>query len=94
VGAYSAVGVVLEGRVAGEHLEEQDPEGPPISAVVVAAAEEHLRRHVLTDPAECVRGLPQRYHLGQLKVDQPDEPLGVKKDVLRDQVSVHYLMRV
>ena len=37
----------VEGRVAHEHLVDDDAEGPPVAVLVVADLEEDLRRHVV-----------------------------------------------
>lgn len=39
--------LVVEGRVAGEHLENQDPKSPPVDLLAVALALDHFRGQVL-----------------------------------------------
>ena len=44
--------VVEEGRIAGQHLVYEDPEGPPVHGLVVALALDDLRGEVLGSPAQ------------------------------------------
>ena len=43
-------GFWAEGRVANEHLEHDDPQGPPVTALVIASLQEHLWSYVVRGP--------------------------------------------
>lgn len=47
--------VVGEGVDAGEHLVEEDAEGPPVDGLPVALVQQHLGGEVLRGPAQRVR---------------------------------------
>ena len=40
-------GLRAEGRVAYQHLEHDDPQGPPVTALVVAGLQENLGRDIV-----------------------------------------------
>ena len=72
-----------EGRLADEHLVDEDAERPPVGADVVALVGDDLGREVLGRAAEGPRAVLDV--LGEAKVTNLDETLGVENQVLRLQ---------
>ena len=84
--------VVDEGRLAGEHLVNKDPEGPPVNSLPVPLVEENLRRNVFGGPAEGVR--LEGNALCKPKVSDLEVPGGVEQQVLGLEVSVDEVLQV
>ena len=56
-------GLRAEGRVAYQHLEHDDPQGPPVTALVVAGLQENLGRDIVRGAHGGVRqGSPVHIH--------------------------------
>lgn len=78
--------VIVEGRVAGQHLENQDSERPPIHILVVALGLDNLRSEVLWCATKSV-GLVFDY-LGETKIGDLNVALTIDEQVLWLEVSV------
>mmetsp|Transcript_34404 Transcript_34404/g.102345 ORF Transcript_34404/g.102345 Transcript_34404/m.102345 type:complete len:277 (+) Transcript_34404:251-1081(+) len=85
-----AVGAV--GRHPGEHLEQQQPERPPVDRNSVRLAPHHLWSEVLgraADGGSAHAAAACAQPLGEAKVAKLDVARAVKKQVLRLEVAVH-----
>eukprot|EP00968_Pinguiococcus_pyrenoidosus_P002264 scaffold122_cov236-Pinguiococcus_pyrenoidosus.AAC.15 len=80
-------GVLVEiRRVARQHLEDENAQGPPVHAEAVALTLNDLRRQVLRRAAERPRLV--LHHLGEAEVGDLEEALARQQQVLRLEVSV------
>ena len=79
----------VEGRAAGQHLVEQDPQGPPVYREPVVLRPEDLGRDVVGSPAECGGGvaLPDSF-LAHPVVRELDVALVVQQHVVELQVAI------
>ena len=85
---------VVKGRVAREHLEEQNAKRPAVGREAVPLARHNLRCKVLGRAAESVRLGSRRKGLRKAKVDYHHVPLGVEDKVLWLKVAVNDAPRV
>eukprot|EP00968_Pinguiococcus_pyrenoidosus_P005861 scaffold385_cov305-Pinguiococcus_pyrenoidosus.AAC.8 len=96
---------VLEGRVTGQHLEEEAAHGPEVHGVVVALVEDELRRDVLRRAAHGERPgvvdllpvgqlLDPGHSLGEAEVDEHQIALVVHHEVLGLEVPVGHAVEV
>ena len=81
-----------EGRLADEHLVDEDAERPPVGADVVALVGDDLGREVLGRAAEGPRAVLDV--LGEAKVHKFEVAVLIKEQVLRLEVAVGDLSRV
>ena len=80
----------VEGRAAGQHLVEQDPQSPPVYREPVVLRPEDLRRDVVRCPAECGGGVALADpFLAHPVVGKLDVTLVVKEDVVQLQISIN-----
>ena len=80
--------VGLEGGAAGAHLEDQDPEGPPVCSERHSALVQVLGGHVIWRPLEGIRLLARLQHLGDAQVRYLQVPVGGDEEVLELEVAV------
>lgn len=85
--------LVIKGRNAYYHFVDQDAQGPPVQGVVVARADDHLRRNVLGRAAERVglRSVIDLVDLGQAEVGEEDVAIKAQQNVLGLEVPVIYI---
>ena len=85
----------VEGREAGEHLEDERPQAPPVDCLAVADALQHLGSEVLGRAAKRARsGRRGDGLLREAEVGQADVAHLVEEDVLRLQVAVDHVQAV
>lgn len=78
--------VVVEGRVASEHLEHEDAEGPPVHILVVTLRLDDLGCQVLRRSAKCVSLVLD--NLGETEISDADVAFSVNEEVLRLEIAV------
>ena len=85
---------VGEGRLAQQHLVDEDAQGPPVHGPVVSAALEDLRCEILRGPAHSPGGATGHHRLGEPEVCDDDVALPVQENVLWLQVPVDNVQAV
>lgn len=90
VGVLRGAGDV-EGRAAGEHLVQENTEGPPVDGEAVVLAAQDLRGYVVGGAAERGGGVALAHALlAHAVVGQLDVALVVQEDVVELEVAVDY----
>mmetsp|Transcript_77581 Transcript_77581/g.240356 ORF Transcript_77581/g.240356 Transcript_77581/m.240356 type:complete len:268 (+) Transcript_77581:2-805(+) len=84
--------LVVEGRVARQHLEDEDAQGPPVHGAAVALGLDDLRRQVLGCAAESPGAVLDL--LGEAEVRDLHVALAVDEQILGLQVAVDDVLGV
>mmetsp|Transcript_48182 Transcript_48182/g.75254 ORF Transcript_48182/g.75254 Transcript_48182/m.75254 type:complete len:297 (+) Transcript_48182:313-1203(+) len=80
--------VRIEGRVASQHLVNQDPQRPPVHSLSVAFVQDDLWSQVLWGTTESPSVCSRLYGLGEAEVADLQMPLVVEEQVLGLEVTV------
>ena len=84
--------LVVEWRVASEHLENQNSERPPVHAVVMSATHNDLWGKILGRAAECERSVPDLF--GETEVRDLEMAIRSDEKVLWFHIAVGYPLPV
>ncbi|KAI3486482.1 hypothetical protein L1887_49883 [Cichorium endivia] len=83
---------VVEGRIAGEHLEEQHAERPPVDGSAVAAALDDLGRQILGRATQRPGAVFEL--LGKAKVGNLGVAVSVDEQILGLEIAIHHTVLV
>ena len=64
-----------------QDLEQQNPEAPDVKAEIVGLVQDHLRRHVVKSPAECLSGSGGGVFCAPSKVTELDISITIQQEV-------------